>query len=34
MAEIIEKIYSLQVLLGTTGDPFDSWLATFWKVIS
>ncbi|WP_273706612.1 trans-sulfuration enzyme family protein [Leuconostoc mesenteroides] len=27
-AEIIEKIYNLQVLLGTTGDPFDSWLAT------
>ncbi|MCH3952059.1 MAG: hypothetical protein LKE42_01010 [Leuconostoc mesenteroides] len=24
---MIEKIYNLQVLLGTTGDPFDSWLA-------
>ncbi|MDI6650927.1 PLP-dependent transferase [Leuconostoc suionicum] len=24
----MEKIYNLQVLLGTTGDPFDSWLAT------
>lgn len=26
--ELIQKIYQWQVLLGTTGAPFDSWLAT------